>query len=361
MSAADSLEFDVLLSFAGTERTYARAIYEIATTNGLRVFLDEEFQHELWGQNLVEYLNRAYREKGRYVLVLISSAYQGSVYTRVERRAAFDRMIQEASEYVLPVKVDDSWIEGLPIATGFLDLRTHGVIGVCEFLIRKVRGSTGTLLIPPSVAVPRVPLGSIPSAHLATYLMELCQRPQVTAFGALVYDEGTVSLRKLLRDPDYWDALDKASGPHLEVFALRDSVGYESDARYIEMLTAASISRSQSRGYYFSKLLKEYFGMNRTTLAYPSFLLFLVEQHRVKSCLLIPFKAPSIEEAYHRLLPLFSAISSGIEEVGGPQTSAEAIWRHLKKQLLELGYRLYAPAPPSDIGQAVRELVAFVE
>ncbi len=41
-------DFDVLLSFAGPERHYARAIHDIGVANGLRVFLDEEFQHEIW-------------------------------------------------------------------------------------------------------------------------------------------------------------------------------------------------------------------------------------------------------------------------------------------------------------------------
>jgi hypothetical protein len=81
-------EFDVLLSFAGAERKYARAIYEIATANGLRVFLDEEFQHEIWGKNLVEYLDKTYRVRGGRVLALISTAYRDQVFTRVERRAA---------------------------------------------------------------------------------------------------------------------------------------------------------------------------------------------------------------------------------------------------------------------------------
>jgi hypothetical protein len=40
-------EFDVLLSFAGAEREYARAIHDIASANGLRVFFDEEHQHEI--------------------------------------------------------------------------------------------------------------------------------------------------------------------------------------------------------------------------------------------------------------------------------------------------------------------------
>ncbi len=42
--SSDDFDFDVLLSFAGSERDYARAIYDICTANALRVFLDEELQ-----------------------------------------------------------------------------------------------------------------------------------------------------------------------------------------------------------------------------------------------------------------------------------------------------------------------------
>ncbi|MGH8504325.1 MAG: TIR domain-containing protein [Gammaproteobacteria bacterium] len=104
MNESGDKEIDVLLSFAGSERDYARAIHDIASANGLRVFLDEEFQHEIWGKNLVEYLDGTYRTRGGYVLVLISAAYRERAFTRVERRAAFDRMIRESSEYVLPVR-----------------------------------------------------------------------------------------------------------------------------------------------------------------------------------------------------------------------------------------------------------------
>ena len=53
MNESGHLEFDVLLSFAGRDRDYARAIHDIAAANGLRIFLDEEFQHEIWGKNRV--------------------------------------------------------------------------------------------------------------------------------------------------------------------------------------------------------------------------------------------------------------------------------------------------------------------
>ena len=362
MSKTDDREFDVLLSFAGPERDYARAIHDIATANGLRVFLDEEFQHQIWGKNLVEYLDRTYRERGTYVVVLVSAAYRDRAFTRVERRAAFDRMIQEVKDYMLPVKVDDSWIDGLPTSTAYLDLRIHGVLGVCEILVRKVRGSIQKLSVPQSVHIPRVPLGCVPGDQLATYLLELCARPQVTAFGALIYDESSATLRKLLRDRDYWEALDKASGPHLEVFALRDIEHHEIEVdSTIEMLTAASLSRSRSRGYYFSRLLKDYFGEEKTRLAYPSFILFLAEDGRVKYCRLIPFRRASVEDTFEQLSALFSAIASGIEEGGGPAVSSDILWEHLKTKLLKLGYTLYVQNSPTDAGEAIRQLAAYVE
>ncbi|MEJ0038603.1 MAG: toll/interleukin-1 receptor domain-containing protein [Gammaproteobacteria bacterium] len=355
-------EFDVLLSFADAERAYARAIHDIAAANGVRVFLDEEHQHEIWGKNLIEYLDKAYRERGASVLILISKAYTERAYTRVERRAALDRMIEQTKEYILPVKVDDSWIEGLPKATAYLDLRTKGVLGVCEMLVRKMGKWTGKLAIPPNLAIPRVPLGRLSGDQLATYLLELTVRPEVTTFGALIYDESNVALRKLLRDRDYWDALDKVSGPHFEVFGILDaeSYEYELDER-VGMITEISESRTKDRGYYFSELLKRYFGEKKRTLVYPSFLLFLAEGGSIKLCWLIPLKKGALDKTYQQLLKLFEAIASGIEEAGGPGTPASNLRLHLKKKLLALKYTLYIQRPPVEAQTAIRELAEYVE
>ena len=182
-------KFDVLLSFASPERVYARAISDICKANGLNVFLDENFQHEIWGKNLVEYLDETYRSHGKYCVALISEAYCQRPFTKVERRSAFDRMIQSESEYFLPVLVDDVWPKGLPKATAYLDLRTHGVIGVCELLVRKVNGNNDKLIIPQETIIPRVPIGQLNSEHLASYLIELCQQQPISMFGTVVYNE----------------------------------------------------------------------------------------------------------------------------------------------------------------------------
>jgi len=354
-------EFDVLLSFAGTEREYARGIHDIAEANGLRVFLDEEFQHEIWGQNLVEYLDNTYRSRGRYVVVLLSTTYRDRAYAIVERRAAFDRMIEQAAEYVLPVRTDDAWVDGLPKATAYVDLRVQGVIGVCELLVKKVLGIQQKLTIPPAVRVPRVPMGRLPAEQLSRYLLELSSRNNVAAFGALVYDERSAELRKLLVDPVYWDALDKASGPHFEVFAIRDTEAYDPGPVVIQMLTANSIGRSRDRGFYFSTLLKHYFGEEKTQMAYPSLLLFIAEQGRVKYCRLIPFPNVLLADTFRYLTDLLAAIATGIAEAGGPGVTSDALWIHLKKKLLEADYTLYIQQAPSTTKEAVEKLATYVE
>ncbi|GHU14749.1 hypothetical protein AGMMS50225_27200 [Betaproteobacteria bacterium] len=357
-----ALEFDVLLSFAGPERPYARAIHDIVSANGLRVFLDEEFQHEIWGKNLVEYLDKAYRERGRFVVALLSRAYREKAFTKVERHAAFDRMINESAEYLLPVKVDDSWIDGLPKSTAYLDLRTAGVLGVCELLLKKIRGSTTKLVIPNGLRIPRVPSGSIPSSQVTNYLLEMCARPQITLFGALIYDETNIALRRLLIDPISWDALDKASGQNLEVFAVRDTEQYGSDDNvYIKLMTATSLGRERDRGYYYSKLLHDYFGEKKTRLAYPSFLLFTIENRQVQKCWLIPFRRASTEETLNRLIDLFTSINKALADAGGVTASSKDVLSHLKEVLLEHKYKLYIQSGPRDVEHAVRELTAYIE
>jgi len=356
-------EFYVILSFAGTERHFARAIYDIVSANGVRVFLDEEFQHEIWGRNLVEYLDQTYRERGQFVLALLSQSYREKAFTKVERRAAFDRMINERAEYLLPVKVDDSWIDGLPKATAYLDLRTEGVLGVCKLLIKKIRGSTANPTIPPGINIPRVPSGSIPGDQLAEHLVELCARSQVTLFGALVYDETNIGLRRLLRDQDSWDALDKASGQNLEVFAIRDIEHYGSDAPpfHYEMMTAASLSRSRDRGYYYSKLLHDYFGKEKTRLSYPSFLLFIVEKRQVKKCWLIPFHRANQDVTLNWLIDLFSLIKKGLSAAGGANALSDEVISKLEELLLEGKYTLYIQRSQTDAERAVRSLTEYVE
>jgi len=358
------VDFDVMLSFAGPERVYARAIADICKANGLRVFLDEDFQHEIWGKNLVEYLDEMYRTRGKYCVALISESYCNRAFTRVERRAAFDRMIQNDAEYFLPVCVDDVWPKGLPKATAYLEIRKQGVLGVCELLVRKITGRTDRLIVPPEVHVPRVPLGQLKAEHLTTYLSELCQKQPVTVFGTVVYDEKNAEIRKLFTDQTYWDALNAASGPHFEVFAIRDKEDFEvEENHYTELITATSLSRSRSKTYFFSKLLKDYFGEERTRMAYPSVLLFIVAKGAVRYSRLIPLRRDNIEVLFRKLQDLFSLVATTINEWEslGDESSSDNLWNSLKERLLESKYTIYIQSSPKALDNAISQLCAYAD
>jgi hypothetical protein len=133
--------FDLAISFAGSERDYARVIAAVTRENGLSVFLDELYESELWGKNLVETLGEIYETKARYCLIVVSKQYCERVFTNVERRAALERAIRTRTEYILPLVVDGSWIQGLPKSTAYLDLRRKSVIAISEALLKKISGN----------------------------------------------------------------------------------------------------------------------------------------------------------------------------------------------------------------------------
>jgi hypothetical protein len=111
--------FKVAISFAGAQRDYATRVERFLQAKGIAVFLDSRYRAELWGKDLAEQFVRIYSHDTDYVLMLISDAYVSGEWTRLERRAAISRAIKEKGEYILPVRFDDSWPDGIPTTTAY--------------------------------------------------------------------------------------------------------------------------------------------------------------------------------------------------------------------------------------------------
>lgn len=152
----DNFVYDIALSFAGADREPARTIAAIARANGLRVFLDEHYYAESWGRNLNEYLADVYSRSSRYCVVLISQEYCKAAYTNLERRHALDRALTSKQQYILPVRLDDSWLEGLPTSTAYLDLRVTSATEVGAMLVHKVNQANATITVPAHIPGPKV-------------------------------------------------------------------------------------------------------------------------------------------------------------------------------------------------------------
>jgi len=131
--------FDVAFSFAGTERQLAEEIATIVRDAGFRVFYDNFYPEQLWGQDLVAKFDRIYRKESRFCVMFISKEYRDRIWTTHERRSATARALQErGNEYILPVKVEDVDIDGLAPTVGHVSLADYTAAQIADLLVKKL-------------------------------------------------------------------------------------------------------------------------------------------------------------------------------------------------------------------------------
>jgi hypothetical protein len=138
MTADASHPYDIALSFAGEDRPTAEACARQLKVVGYRVFYDLWEQHDLLGKDLVVHLDRVYGTAARYCVVFISKHYVEKAWTRHELRSAQARALQAHSEYILPLRLDDTPVPGMPSTIGHLDLRKLSMEDVVQVLIKKL-------------------------------------------------------------------------------------------------------------------------------------------------------------------------------------------------------------------------------
>ena len=132
-------EFDVAISVARSERKYAEDLAKRLVDAGYVVFYDDFYSEDLWGKDLAATFDRIFRKQSRYCVMFISRSYKDSIWTTHERRSAIARSIEEGGEdYILPIKVDDTDIDGLPSTIGYMPL-TKGIDVLAETLLKKLK------------------------------------------------------------------------------------------------------------------------------------------------------------------------------------------------------------------------------
>ena len=135
-------KYDVALSFAGEDRQHAKALAALLKAGGYWFFYDENELANLWGKNLYDYLSSVYKDRARYCVMFLSQHYERKLWTNHERQMAQARAFQENREYILPVRLDDTEIPGIPPTVGYLDLRAMTIEEVYEALVMKLSGTT---------------------------------------------------------------------------------------------------------------------------------------------------------------------------------------------------------------------------
>jgi hypothetical protein len=137
--------YDIALSFAGEDRKWADALAMALRKNGISVFYDEFEKAELWGKDLFQYLNKVYRRKAKFCVVLSSKNYLRKKWTRHELQSAQVKAFGQTQEYILPLKLDNTELPGVNPTTGYIDATTTSVDKIVEIIAEKLGVSTTSL------------------------------------------------------------------------------------------------------------------------------------------------------------------------------------------------------------------------
>lgn len=129
--------YEVVLSFAGEDRSYVEKVAEKLREQDVRCFYDRYEVVTLWGKDLVEHLDQVY-SSARYCIMFISRYYAEKVWPNHERRSALARAVEQHEEYILPVRFDDTEIPGIRHTIGYVDLRVIDPDGLAGMILQKL-------------------------------------------------------------------------------------------------------------------------------------------------------------------------------------------------------------------------------
>lgn len=129
--------FHVAVSFAGDDREVAKRIAAALKRRRYSVFYDEFFIEEMVGRSLTEYLESVFSAHSLHCVMLVSEHYVRKPYPSHERRAALSRALTDAG-YIIPVRLDESKIPGLPDDTCYLNYRTISFTKLINVIARRI-------------------------------------------------------------------------------------------------------------------------------------------------------------------------------------------------------------------------------
>ena len=131
-------EYDVALSFAGEDREYVEQVAEHLVNLDVTVFYDRYETAQLWGEDLAVHLGNIYSRDSHFVVMFSSRNYAKKAWPNHERQHALARHLKGQTGRILPVRIDDSEIPGVPSTVGYLDARVVSPAELAELIRQKV-------------------------------------------------------------------------------------------------------------------------------------------------------------------------------------------------------------------------------
>jgi prenyltransferase beta subunit len=137
---ASTNHYDFAISFATSQRAYAKALAIKLQQRGASVFFDAFESADLWGANLVDRFTHIYREGARLCIMIISQDYAERAWPKLERQSAQARALTANEDYILPVRVGGyTRTPGLLDTIGYIDAEEYDIDEIAALAMAKLQ------------------------------------------------------------------------------------------------------------------------------------------------------------------------------------------------------------------------------
>jgi hypothetical protein len=141
--------YDVALSFAGENRFYVKQVADFLEAYGVNYFYDDRDPSDLWGKGLEEYFTLVFGSLAKYAVIFISEHYPKKEWCMVELNSFLNRGCEYSSEHLLPVRFDDTFIDGINPKAKYYNLNTispHTLgVYICQKIGKDISGQKASL------------------------------------------------------------------------------------------------------------------------------------------------------------------------------------------------------------------------
>lgn len=174
--------------------------------------------------------------------------------------------------------------------------------------------------------------------HFEERFLSICEEHRATgralAFAILLFDVDSPEMIKMLRDPDYWSALDRVSGSCLSVFTLLTH--QPKSSHDLEVRGLAGVGPVHDPGMKLQLILRSYFGGSEA-VRLPSVLLFQVDRQTVSGYCFAQLRADGVEPIFNEVRALIRDVAEALaasmgQGAGDPEELFAAVKRRLLKR-----------------------------
>ena len=130
-------KFKVGFSFAGEDRGFVEKVVQYLKNRGIDVFYDADYDIDMWGKNITNYLDDVYRDKCCFVVVFISKFYINKSWTNFEFDIIKDRWLMDRN-FILPVKLDETNWKGLSNSIGYVNASSMSADELGSKILKKI-------------------------------------------------------------------------------------------------------------------------------------------------------------------------------------------------------------------------------